>query len=164
MVRVPIMEGFSWTISGATVLMFLGWAGTLGIFLYKRGGAENEITSKVDIAHKKLDEIAAQWKSEKAAFDQHVRELDQDRNSWRTAIEHDIDQRFAGVCGQVNLLQSNLHETRENIARNYMTKPEISAIETRVTDGQGRIIDRIERFEGRLQEMQKSILEAIQKR
>lgn len=157
------MEGFSWTVSGATILAILGWFGTVALFVYKRGGDERVAAESLKAAHKKLDDIDLAWKVNKTEFDKHLRELEHDRQNWREGIEKELDQRLAGIIGQHNLLRDQLSEVRENIAKNYMTKPEISAIESRVTDGQVRIIDRLEKFEGRLSDMQKSILEAIRK-
>ncbi|MCJ2090897.1 hypothetical protein MKK88_33675 [Methylobacterium sp. E-005] len=133
------------------------------LFTYKRGASESATAESLKAAHKKLDDIDTQWRLNKTEFDKHLRELEHDRQNWRDDIEKGLDQRLAGIIGQTNLLRDQLSEVRENIAKNYMTKPEISAIESRVTDGQGRIIDRLEKFEGRLSDMQKSILEAIRK-
>lgn len=64
-----------------------------------------------------------------------------------TQVENDSLSRAAAIQASISLLQAQLMETREDIGRNYMTKPEIAAIETRVTDKQREILVRIEKLD-----------------
>jgi methyl-accepting chemotaxis protein len=57
--------------------------------------------------------------------------------------EADTDTRFNAVQAQISLMQAQMGDIRENIAINYMRKPEIGDIEKRVNDKQKEIIDTI---------------------
>lgn len=107
----------------------------------------------------KSSSLASQQKS----FEEYSKSIEADRKVWKENLERSLEQRFAAMGGANTLCQQQIAELRENIAKNYMTKPEIERIEARVTNSQDRIADHLDRIDTRLNEMQTRVLEAINK-
>lgn len=79
-------------------------------------------------------------------------------------VENDSLSRAAALQASISLLQAQVMETREDIARNYMTKPEISAIETRVSDKQREILSRMDRMDEKLDRFHSEIVATLRGR
>lgn len=154
---------FNSQVSWATIGMLVANVILVVGFVWKRSSAETELKLAVAATQKQLADIAASWKVEQTAFDQHVRELEANRQRWREDMERTMDQRLGGIIGQHNLLRDQFQEMRENVGKNYMTKSEINAIEIRVTGNQDRIITRLEKLDERLGQMHGAVMAAIGK-
>lgn len=76
-----------------------------------------------------------------AAIQARITELETNRNQWRERLEHDIDSRFSAYQAMQSLVQSQIADTRERLAGDYMKKPEIDAIERRVSDKQKELVE-----------------------
>jgi tetrahydromethanopterin S-methyltransferase subunit G len=135
------VEGFSWTISGATIIVVLGWASTVGAFIWSRSRDETTQRSRLESAHKRLDGLE--------------KRLD--------GMDTEMDMRVSTLQASSTLLREQQHELRQELARNYMTRAEIGKIEERVHEGQNRIVDRMDKIDERIGTMQDKILAAIHK-
>lgn len=135
------MEGFSWTISGATILVVLGWVSSIIALTWRRSGEEATERGKVASAHKRLDDL------EKRLY----------------GLEEEVDMRVSTLQASSTLLREQQHEFRQEVARSYITRDEVTKVEGRLHEGQSRIVDRMDRIEERIGQMQDKIIEAIQK-
>lgn len=97
------------------------------------------------------------------SFETYSTKIDTDRQKWREDFEKSVEQRFGAVNGAVTLCREQVHDVREDLAKNYLTKSEVKEIELRVTNSQDRILDHLDRIDTRLNEMQTRVLEAINK-
>ncbi|MGX5775468.1 hypothetical protein [Methylorubrum zatmanii] len=131
--------GFSWTISGATIFAVLGWASSVLAFVWARSGQEASQKGKVQYAYERLDGI-----------DERVESL-----------EKGLETRVATLQAAATLMREQMHEHREQVARTYMPREEAAAMERRQTDAVSRLMDRMDKIEGRLDTMQERILGAI---
>jgi hypothetical protein len=108
------------------------------------------------------------WKSsalaaQQRAFEAYSTKRDTEREEWRKAHEASVDARFAAVTGSTTLLREQIAEVRENLAKNYMIKSEIAAIEQRATNGQERIFTMLDKMNARLDSLSEKVLQALQK-
>lgn len=131
--------GFSWTISGATIVVVFGWLSSIFAFVWARSGQETSQRGKVDDAHKRLDGI-----------DERVESL-----------EKGVELRVSTLQASATLMREQMHEHREQTARIYMPREEAAAMERRQTDTVSRLMDRMDKIENRLDTMQTRILDAI---
>ncbi|KQO69526.1 hypothetical protein ASF22_02650 [Methylobacterium sp. Leaf87] len=134
------MEGFSWTISGATILVVLGWVSSIVALTWRRSGEEATERGKVSSAHKRLDELEKRL----------------------SGIEEEVDMRVSTLQASSTLLREQQHEFRQEVARSYITRDEVNKVEGRLHEGQSRIVDRMDKIEERIAQMQDKILSAIQ--
>lgn len=133
------MEGFSWTISGATILVVLGWVSSIIAMTWRRSGEEATERGKVVTAHKRLDDIEKRL----------------------GGIEEEVDMRMSALQASSTLLREQQHEMRQEVARSYITRDEVNKVEGRLHEGQSRIVDRMDKIEERIGQMQDKILAAI---
>lgn len=133
--------GFSWTISGATILTIAGWVISILALSWKRSGEETTERGKVADAHKRLDGV--------------------DRRL--SGLEEEVDMRISALQAASTLLREQQHEMRQEMARSYITRAEVGKIEERAHESQNRIVDRMDAIDARIGAMQDKILDAIQK-
>lgn len=131
--------GFSWTISGATILVILGWLSSVLAFVWARSGQEASQRGKVQHAHERLNGI-----------DERV-----------DGLEKGLESRVSTLQASATLMREQMHEHREQTARIYMPREEAAAMERRQTDTVSRLMDRMDKIETRLDMMQSRILDAI---
>jgi len=134
------MEGFSWTISGATILVVLGWVSSIIALTWRRSGEEATERGKIASAHARLDGIEKRI----------------------SGVEEEVDMRISALQASSTLLREQQHEFRSEVARSYVTRDEVNKVEGRLHEGQSRIVDRMDKIEERIGQMQDKILAAIQ--
>lgn len=142
--------GFSWTISGATILVILGWVASIVAMTWKRSGEESDQKSLLRSTKKRLDELY-----------QKVETTEQELVEQIESTASTFDARASALQAATALTRDQHHELREHLARNYMPREEIAAMERRHADSTNHIRAQIDKLEGRLDSMQEKILQAI---
>lgn len=135
-------QGFSWTISGATILVVAGWVISILALTWRRSGEEATEKGKTANALKRLDDLEKRL----------------------SGIEEEVDMRVSTLQASSTLLREQQHEMRQEVARSYVTREEVNKVEGRLHEGQSRIVDRMDKIEERIGQMQDKILAAIQAR
>jgi uncharacterized protein Yka (UPF0111/DUF47 family) len=101
-------------------------------FIWKRSGVESEQRGKIENAQHDI-----------------------------VRLEGEFDTKIATLGASITLMRDQHHELREHLATNYMKREEIAAMERRVVDNQTAILARIDKFETRIDTLQRTLLDAI---
>lgn len=134
-----MIEIFGLTVSGATILMFMGWAGT---------GAYQTFT------------LGRKAERAKADSEQVRRELDGSKADI-LGLRKDVDAQAAAGAGSVALLRDQFAEHRQSISERYATRETVDAIERRLTSSQDRILDRLDQISSRLESLGGDLVKAL---
>jgi hypothetical protein len=148
------MPQFLNEISFAGVVLFFGQICTVLIIVWNRSKVETEQRGKIDSNTARIERLEI---GTKAQTDQLETEVD----ARFAKTEMETSAKVAALQGSINLMRDQHHELREHLATSYMKREEILQMERRVVDGQTNIMARIDKFETRLDTMQKAILDAI---
>jgi hypothetical protein len=132
-------QGFVWTVSPATLAAIAGWVVSVLAFVWSRSSDEasqKNLTKANAAGLEALQKLVA-------------------------GLDTELDARISAIQGGQALMREQMHEHREVVARNYMPRNEIMEMERRLSDTTARIMERMDKFETRLDTMQERILAAI---
>lgn len=136
-------EGFSWTISGATIIAMLGWMSTVLIMAFRRGAAEQATSASIAQLRKDHDALVGDVRKER----------ENDRR--------EFDAFQVAVNAGIQVVAERHGEHRAEVAKTYATKQEMLALEERTNKGMDRIVDRLEQISGRLETIGDGIMKAL---
>lgn len=133
------MPEVTWTVSGATIVVVLGWVTTGGFQTFRLGG------------------IVAGARSELA---QLRRELDDLRSSHASSVK-EREQYQGAASAATQLVREQLVGAIQEVAKSYATKEELRSLETRMDKGMDRVVDRLEQLSNRLETIGDAIIKSL---
>jgi methyl-accepting chemotaxis protein len=133
-------------VSPITVLTTIGLLVSLGMWIFRVGGRNNEIAS----AQKGLDDLK---KKVDGLAETRATERDRDRME-REAFQVAMNAGVAATEGR-------MAEFKEHAAKTFATKIEVAALEERTNRGMDRIVDRLDQISTRLESIGDHILKAL---
>lgn len=131
--------GISWTISGDTILVVVGWLTTIAAFLYRRGGSERSLVASVEQLRKDHDALA----------------------KGVVTLGKEVDASVIAYNAGFREVRDRLAEHQADAARSYATKQDLIALEERTVKGMDRIVDRLDQISGRLETIGENVLKAL---
>lgn len=134
-----MIEIFGLSVSGATILVLVGWVMTGALQTFTLG-------RKVERA--------------KGDFEQVRRELDASKTDL-AAFRKDGEAHATAGAGAIALLRDQFAEHRQAISERYATRDSLDAVERRFTSSQDRIFDRLEQISGRLEALGSELIKAF---
>jgi hypothetical protein len=145
---VAVNDWITWQnqVSPITVITTLGLVVSLGMWIFRVGGKNNEIES----TKKGLDDLR---KKVEAMSDARSAEREHERKE-REAFQVAMNAGMLATGGVIA-------EFKEHSARSFATKTEMAALEDRTNRGMDRIVDRLEQISGRLENIGDGILKAL---
>jgi hypothetical protein len=162
------MEGFSWTISGATILVALGWFGTVAMFIWRRSNKEATDDAAFIQLRKDHDELHRSCAATRERHEEERVQVQRSRDEFRERVAKDYEgarkERDAfqlAMNAGLDAASGRLSEFKEHAAKTYATKSELISLEERTSKGMDRIVDRLEGISGRLETIGDSIMKAL---
>lgn len=135
----PIISPATLITGALAIVGFVGW-------VFSLGGKSHEIRAAAEDV-RRVEERLNTLKQNREIEREHDRK---ERENFQVAIN-------AGVT----MLRDQHAEFREEVAKNYATKPEMQELERRTNQGMDRIVDRLEQISTRLETIGDAIIKTL---
>lgn len=137
------MPQFQMEISLGGVILIIGQALTFIAFIWKRSAVESEQRGKIE------------------GLISRVTTLETGTNAKFEQVDTETGAKVAALQGAINLMRDQHHELREHLATSYMKREEIQTMERRITDSQTALRADINKLDGKIDIVQKTMLDAV---
>lgn len=145
-----VSDWVSWQsqVSPITVLTTIGLLVSLGMWIFRVGGRNNE----VERTQKSLETLQVEFK-----------DLVRTRDASKEASRNERDAFQMAVNASMKMMEDRNSEFRAAVASAYATKKELTSLEERTSKDMDRIVGRLDQISGRLELIGDNVVTALGK-